>query len=52
MAYIEMKHIRKSYGNKEIVMKLLVNLQKEKRTILMVSHDDDALKYCSRTVQL
>lgn len=38
--------------NKEIVMKLLVNLQKEKRTILMVGHDDDALKYCSRIVQL
>ena len=38
--------------NKEIVMRLLKKLQKENKTILMVSHDDESLEYCSRVVCL
>lgn len=38
--------------NKEIVMRLLKELQKENKTILMVSHDDESLEYCSRVVCL
>lgn len=38
--------------NKEIVMSLLKELQKENKTILMVSHDDASLEYCSRVVCL
>ena len=38
--------------NKEIVMRLLKNLQKENKTILMISLNDETLKYCSRVVFL
>lgn len=38
--------------NKKLVMGLLRDLNKENKTIIMVSHDDEALDYCSRVIQL
>lgn len=39
-------------GNKEIVMKLFERLNKEGTTIVMVTHDEEILKYASRIVEL
>lgn len=39
-------------GNKRIVMEILQSLTKEGKTIIMVSHDKEALEYCSRVVRL
>ena len=38
--------------NTEIVMKLLTGLNEEGKTVVMVSHDDDALSYCKEIVQI
>lgn len=39
-------------GNKEIVMKLFERLNKEGTTIVMVTHDEEILKYATRIVEL
>ena len=39
-------------GNKEIVMKLFERLNKEGTTIVMVTHDEEILKYATRIVDL
>ncbi len=39
-------------GNKEIVMKLFEKLNKEGTTIVMVTHDEEILKYATRIVEL
>lgn len=39
-------------GNKEVVMKLFEQLNKEGTTIVMVTHDEEILKYATRIVEL
>ena len=39
-------------GNKEVVMKLFERLNKEGTTIVMVTHDEEILKYATRIVEL
>ncbi|MCR5630047.1 ATP-binding cassette domain-containing protein [Eubacterium sp.] len=38
--------------NKEIVMNLICDLNREGKTVIMVSHDDEALSYCSDLMAL
>ena len=35
-----------------LLMKLLTGLNEEGKTVVMVSHDDDALSYCKEIVQI
>ena len=39
-------------GNKEVVMKLFEKLHKDGTTIIMVTHDEEILKYATRVIQL
>lgn len=38
--------------NKEIVMNLICDLNREGKTVVMVSHDDEALSYCSKLMTI